>query len=152
GKELWRFNTVATGNEPGADTWNGLPDIYRAGGDPWITGSYDPELNLTYWGVAQPKPWMRASRQTGAADALYTSSTLALNPDTGALAWYFQHAPGESLDLDEAYERVLIDDAGQKLVMTIGKPGILWKLDRVTGKFIDYKETILQNVFASIDP
>jgi alcohol dehydrogenase (cytochrome c) len=152
GQELWRFNTVATGAEPGADTWNDLPDIYRAGGDPWITGSYDPELNLTYWGVAQPKPWMRASRHTGTGAALYTSSTLALNADTGKLSWYFQHAPGESLDLDEAYERVLIDDAGEKLVMTIGKPGILWKLDRETGEFIDFKETILQNVFSSIDP
>lgn len=152
GRELWRFNTVATGAEPGADTWNGLPDIFRAGGDTWITGSYDPELNLTYWGVAQPKPWMRASRQSGAGDALYTSSTLALNPDTGKLAWHFQHAPGESLDLDEAFERVLVDDGGDKLVLTIGKPGILWKLDRATGRFIDYRETILQNVFASIDP
>jgi alcohol dehydrogenase (cytochrome c) len=152
GRELWRFRTVATGVEPGADTWNGLPDIFRAGGDTWITGSYDPELNLTYWGVAQPKPWMRASRQSGAGDALYTSSTLALNPDTGELAWHFQHAPGESLDLDEAFERVLVDDGGDKLVLTIGKPGILWKLDRATGRFIDYRETILQNVFSSIDP
>lgn len=151
GRELWRFNTVATGSEPGADTWNGLPDLYRAGGDTWITGSYDPELGLTYWGVAQPKPWMRASRRSGTGDALYTSSTLALRPDSGKLAWHFQHAPGESLDLDEAFERVLIDDAGEKLVMTIGKPGILWKLDRATGRFIDFKETILQNVFASID-
>ena len=152
GQELWRFNTVARSDQPGGDTWNGLPDIFRAGGDTWITGSYDPDLNLTYWGVAQPKPWMRASRQTGTADALYTSSTLALNPDTGKLAWHFQHAPGESMDLDEVYERVLIDDAGEKLVMTIGKPGILWKLNRETGQFIDYKETILQNVFTSINP
>ena len=152
GKELWRFNTVPTSDQPGGDTWNGLPDAYRAGGDVWITGSYDPELDLTYWGVAQPKPWMRASRQTGEGDALYTSSTLALRPNTGELAWHFQHAPGESMDLDEAYERVLIDDAGEKLVMTIGKPGILWKLDRETGRFIDFKETILQNVFSSIDP
>jgi alcohol dehydrogenase (cytochrome c) len=152
GRELWRFNTVAQSGEPGGDTWNGLPDLYRAGGDTWITGSYDPELNLTYWGVAQAKPWMRASRQTGNGDALYTSSTLALNPDTGKLVWYFQHAPGESLDLDEAYERVLVDDAGERLVLTIGKPGILWKLDRATGEFIDYRETILQNVFESIDP
>jgi len=152
GHELWRFNTVARDGEPGGDTWNGLPDLFRAGGDTWITGSYDPELNLTYWGVAQAKPWMRASRQSGSGDALYTSSTLALNPDTGTLAWHFQHAPGETVDLDEVYERVLIDDAGEKLVMTIGKPGILWKLNRETGAFIDYQETILQNVFASIDP
>jgi alcohol dehydrogenase (cytochrome c) len=151
GRELWRFRTIALEGEPGGDTWNGLPDLYRAGGDTWITGSYDPGLNLTYWGVAQAKPWMRASRQSGNGTLLYTASTLALNPDTGVLAWHFQHAPGESADLDEAFERVIVDDAGEKLVMTIGKPGILWKLDRATGRFIDYKETILQNVFTSID-
>ena len=79
--------------------------------------------------------------------ALYTSSTLALNPDTGKLAWYFQHAPGEALDLDEVFERVLVDVDGRKFVFTIGKPGILWKLDRQTGQFVSYKETIFQNVF-----
>ena len=69
GKELWRFRTVALDGEPGGDTWNGLPDLFRAGGDVWITGSYDPGLNLTYWGVAQAKPWMRASRQSGNGDS-----------------------------------------------------------------------------------
>jgi alcohol dehydrogenase (cytochrome c) len=152
GRELWRFETVARSGTPGGDTWNDLPDLFRAGGDTWITGSYDPELHLTYWGVAQPKPWMRASRGTGGGDALYTSSTLALDPDTGKLAWHFQHAPGESLDLDEAFERVLVDDGGERLLFTIGKPGILWKLDRVTGRYLGHRETILQNVFASFDP
>jgi alcohol dehydrogenase (cytochrome c) len=152
GKELWRFNTIAREGEPGGDTWNNLPNVFRAGGDTWITGSYDPDLNLTYWGVAQAKPWMRASRQTGDGATLYTSSTLALNPDTGKLAWYFQHAPGESLDLDEVFERVLVDDNGEKLAFTVGKPGILWKLDRKTGKFLGHKETIFQNIFDSIDP
>jgi alcohol dehydrogenase (cytochrome c) len=84
--------------------------------------------------------------------ALFTSSTLALDPDDGSLAWYHQHAPGEALDLDEVYERVLIDADGRKLVFTIGKPGILWKLDRETGEFIDYKETLFQNIYDSIDP
>jgi alcohol dehydrogenase (cytochrome c) len=152
GKELWRFNTIAQEGEPGGDTWNNLPNVFRAGGDPWITGSYDPALNLTYWGVAQAKPWMRASRQSADGAALYTSSTLAINPDTGRLAWHFQHVPGESLDLDEAYERVLVDDAGQKLVFTVGKPGILWKLNRETGKFLGYRETVFQNVYESINP
>jgi alcohol dehydrogenase (cytochrome c) len=96
---------------------------------------------------------MRASRGTGPADDnLYTSSTLALNPDTGKLAWYFQHAPGETLDLDEVFERVLVDIGSQKVVFTIGKPGILWKLDRVTGKYLSHRETVLQNVFDFIDP
>jgi alcohol dehydrogenase (cytochrome c) len=153
GKQLWKFQTVAREGEPGGDTWGKLPNLLRAGGDTWITGTYDPELNLTYWGVAQPKPWMRASRGAASSDrALYTSSTLALRPDDGKLVWYFQHAPGESLDLDEVFERVLVDADGQNLVFTIGKPGILWKLDRKTGKFLGYKETVFQNVFDRIDP
>ncbi|HEV2448520.1 MAG TPA: PQQ-binding-like beta-propeller repeat protein [Candidatus Sulfopaludibacter sp.] len=152
GKQLWKFYTVAREGQPGGDTWNGLPNMLRGGGDNWITGSYDPELNLTYWGVAQAKPWMRASRNTKSEKALYTSSTLALNPDDGKLQWYFQHVPGESLDLDEVFERVLVDSGDQKWVFTIGKAGILWKLDRRTGKYIASKETVFQNVFDQIDP
>jgi len=152
GKRLWKFDTVAREDQPGGDTWGKLPDLLRAGGDTWITGSYDPELNLTYWGVAQAKPWMRATRGSGSAKALYTSSTLALAPDTGKLAWYYQHVGGETLDLDEVFERVLVDTSdGQKLVFTIGKPGILWKLDRITGKYLARKETVFQNVFDQFD-
>ncbi len=152
GAQDWRFTTIALKGTPGGETWNGLDDLYRAGGETWIAGTYDPDLNLTYWGVAQAKPWMRASRGTGDGAALYTSSTVALDPDTGKLKWYYSHSPGESLDLDEVFERVLIDHGGQKTVMTIGKAGILWKLDRTNGKFLDYRETVLQNVFVHIDP
>ena len=151
GKREWKFFTTALEGQPGGDTWNGLPNLLRGGGDTWIAGTYDPDLNTTYWGVAQAKPWFRASRKTGNAAALYTSSTLALNPDDGKLKWYFQHAPGETLDLDEVFERVLINHGDQKVLLTIGKPGILWKLDRVTGKFLAAKETIFQNVFSKID-
>jgi alcohol dehydrogenase (cytochrome c) len=150
GKTLWRFDTTAKRGEPGGDTWSGLPNDERAGGDTWITGSYDPNLHLTYWGVAQAKPWMRASRGTN-GDALYTSSTLALNPKDGMLDWYFQHVPGESFDLDEVFERVLIDDKGRPDVFSIGKNGILWKLDRKTGRYLDLTQTMFQNVFDSVD-
>jgi len=153
GKQLWKFNTVARSGQPGSDTWGKLPDNLRVGGETWIAGSYDPDLDLTYWGVAQAKPWMRASRGTSNFDSvLYTSSTLALHPKDGTLAWHYQHAPGESLDLDEVFERVLVDIGDQKVVFTIGKPGILWKLDRRNGAFLGYKETVFQNVFESIDP
>jgi alcohol dehydrogenase (cytochrome c) len=153
GKQLWKFNTVRRGTEQGAETWGKLADNLRVGGETWIAGSYDPELDLTYWGVAQAKPWMRASRGTSNFDnVLYTSSTVALHPKDGTLAWHFQHAPGESLDLDEVFERVLVDVGDQKLVFTVGKPGILWKLDRRSGQFLGYKETVFQNVFESIDP
>jgi len=152
GKVIWRFNTEARSGGLGGDTWGKLPNMLRVGGETWITGSYDPELNLTYWGVAQAKPWVQASRGTGPDDkALFTSSTLALRPDDGTLAWFFQHVPGESLDLDEVYERVLVDIGDRKVAFTIGKGGILWKLDRKTGEFLDAKETVFQNVYQWID-
>jgi alcohol dehydrogenase (cytochrome c) len=153
GKLAWKFNTIAQEGTPGGDTWGTLRNLFRAGGETWIAGSYDPDLNLTYWGTAQAKPWVPASRGLTVFDkVLYTGSTLALNPDTGKLVWYFQHAPGEALDLDEVFERVLVDIDDQKVVFSAGKPGILWKLDRKTGQYLGHKETVFQNVWESIDP
>jgi alcohol dehydrogenase (cytochrome c) len=153
GEPVWRFSTIAREGQAGGNTWGRLPDLLRAGGDTWIVGTYDPGLNVTYWGVAQPKPWLRVSRGAKAGDkALFTSSTVALDPETGRLKWFFQHAPGESFDMDEVFERVLVDIDGRKLLFTVGKPGILWKLDRERGKFLGYKETVYQNLFTSIDP
>jgi alcohol dehydrogenase (cytochrome c) len=153
GQQRWRFRTIALSGEPGGDSWGALPDLYRAGGEAWITGSYDPELNLTYWGTTQAKPWMPASRGMDARDAaLYTSSTVALDASTGKLAWYFSHAPGEAFDLDVVYERVLVDRGNEKWLFTVGKDGVLWKLDRITGEYIGHAETVFQNVWASFDP
>jgi alcohol dehydrogenase (cytochrome c) len=152
GKLAWKFNTIARSGQRGSETWGKLADQFRVGGETWIAGTYDPDLDLTYWGIAQAKPWMRASRTTTAFDnALYTASTVALRPNDGTLAWHYQHAPGESLDLDEVFEKVLVDVGDQKLLFTIGKPGILWKLDRRNGQYIDHKETVFQNVFESFD-
>jgi alcohol dehydrogenase (cytochrome c) len=151
GKEAWRFWTVALAGQPGGDTWGNLPDASRVGSETWTTGSYDPDLNLTYWATAQAKPWMRASRGSGNGATLYANSTLALNADTGKLVWHYNHAPGETLDLDEAFERVLVDDQGQSLVFSAGKPGVLWKLDRKTGKYLGHKEMVFQNVYDSFD-
>ena len=154
GEELWRTFTIARPGEPGGDTWAELPLELRGGGESWIPGSYDPELDLLYWPVAQAKPWVPASRGMTTEDAaLYTSSTLALEPSSGAIEWYRQWVPGEALDLDEAFEQVLVDgERGEPLLMTIGKHGILWKIDRSTGEFVGFKETVFQNVFESIDP
>jgi len=152
GKQRWRFRTVAVTGEPGGDSWGGLPDLFRAGGEAWITGSYDPELNLTYWGTAQAKPWMPASRGMDTLDvALYTSSTLALDASTGELAWHYAHAPGEAFDLDVVFERVLVDAGTEKWVLSVGKDGVLWKHDRVTGAYLGHAETVFQNVWASFD-
>ncbi len=153
GERLWRFNTVARSDEPGGNTWADVPDYLRGGGDTWITGSYDPALDLVYFGVAQAKPWVARSRGMTVDDpALYTNSTVALRPGDGDLAWHFQHVPGETLDLDEVYERVLVDVGGRRAVFSAGKHGILWKLDRETGEFLGHKETVYQNVFDRIDP
>jgi alcohol dehydrogenase (cytochrome c) len=152
GKVAWRFKTIALKGEPGGDTWNNLPDEFRQGAETWIAGTYDPELNTTYWGTAQSKPWTRASRASGNGATLYANSTLALDPDSGTLKWYYSHAPGENFDLDEVFERVLVDHGSSKDLLTIGKVGILWKLNRVTGKYEDSAQTVFQNVFDKIDP
>ncbi len=150
GKLLWKTLTIADKGTPGGDTWGNLTNDQRAGADAWITGSYDPELNLTYWGTGQAKPSRQDERGT-TGDALFSNSTLALNPDTGKMKWYYQNAPGESLDLDEVYERVLIDHGDQKVVLEVGKTGILWKLDRTNGKFLDLAQTVFQNVWTKFD-
>lgn len=130
GEEVWRTFTIARPGEPGGDSWGDLPLELRGGGDSWIAGSYDPGLGLLYWGVAQAKPWVPASRGLTTNDAvLYTNSTLALDPNSGEIAWYYQHVPGEALDLDEAFEKVLVDSNGRRALFAIGKHGILWKLD-----------------------
>ena len=152
GEERWRTYTIARPGEPGGDTWGDLPLMLRGGGDSWIPGSYDPELELLYWPVAQAKPWVPASRGlTIDHQVLYTNSTLVLQPDDGAIAFYRQHVPGEALDLDEAFEQVLIDRGGRRLLLTSGKHGILWKLDRVDASFVALKEMVFQNVFDHID-
>ena len=152
GAELWRTSTIALPGDPNDASWGDTPPYLRAGGDMWIPGSYDAGLGLFYIGTAQAKPWVAASRgMTTRQDALYTNSTLALNPRTGTVEWYFQHVPGETLDLDIVYERVLVDAEGEQWLFTIGKDGILWKLDRRTGAFVALRETVYQDVFESID-
>ena len=153
GQRAWRFYTIPREGQPGSETWGSLPMNNRAGTETWLAGSYDPELNLTYWGVAQSKPWNFLSRQLTPFDkTLYANSTVALNPENGKLAWYFQHAPGESFDLDEVFERVLIDIGDQKLSFSAGKAGVLWKLDRRTGQYLGSKEMVKQTVWERIDP
>jgi len=152
GKELWRTSTIALPGDPNDASWAGQPVELRGGGDSWIAGSYDPKLNLYYFGTAQAKPWVAASRGMTAADAaLYTNSTLALDPRTGKLQWHFQHVPGETLDMETGFERVLVDIGSDKFVLTAGKDGLLWKLDRRNGKFVAVAETLYQNIFKSID-
>jgi alcohol dehydrogenase (cytochrome c) len=152
GRELWRTSTIALPGDPNDATWAGMPVELRGGGDNWIAGSYDPDLKLVILGTSQAKPWVAASRgMTPRAAALYTNSTLALDPRTGKMRWFFQHVPGETLDMETGFERVLFDDGVGRYVVTVGKDGILWKLDRRTGKFVDFTEMLPQNIFEPLD-
>lgn len=152
GRELWRTSTIALPGDPNDDSWAGKPPELRAGGDTWIPGSYDPKLDLFFIGTSQAKPWVAASRGMSPLDAaLYTNSTVALDPRTGEIDWYFQHIPGETIDMEVGFERVLIDVKGKKLLYTVGKDGILWKLDRRNGKFVDFAETLYQDIYAKLD-
>ena len=151
GKESWRVHTIARPGEPGGDTWGDLPLMFRAGSDTWISGSYDPKTNLIYWGTAQAKPWVRAVRGTD-GDALYTNSALAINPDTGEMVWYYQHIPGETQDMDEVFESILVDYDGRSSLFKMGKLGILWELDRTTGKFVAARDAGYQNILERVDP
>lgn len=152
GKELWRTSTIAQPGEPGGDTWGDQPPPYRAGSDTWIAGSYDHTLGLFYIGTAQAKPWVAPSRGMTPQDAaLYTNSTLALNPANGDIVWHFQHVPGETIDMEVGFERILVDIDNQESLFTVGKDGILWQLDRRSGAYIDLAETMPQNLFESVD-
>ena len=152
GRELWRTQTIAQPGDPNNASWGRVPLERRAGTESWIPGSYDAALNLFYIGTAQAKPWMAFSRGMSTFDAaLYSNATLALDPKTGKIVWHFQHIPGESLDLDTVFERVLVDVGDERALFTIGKDGLMWKLDRRNGKFLGVKETVFQNIYQAID-
>ncbi|MQA91872.1 MAG: PQQ-binding-like beta-propeller repeat protein [Gemmatimonas sp.] len=147
GDELWRTSSIALPGEPGGDTWGDLPATLRAGAELWNGASWDPELGLVFFGTAQAKPWAAASRGITTADStLYANSTLALDVETGRIVWYRVHVPGESYDMDEAYEQILVDVEGQPVVLTAGKHGVLWKMDRRDGRFLGMTEMVYQNI------
>ena len=138
GKPAWRFYTIPGPGEPGFETWD--KESWRfGGGATWLVGSYDPELNLLYWGVGNPAADFHGESRKG--DNLYTDSVVALDPDTGKLKWYYQEVPHDLYDFDSAYEPVLIDlernGQKQKLLVHTNKGGYVWVLDRVTGKYIN---------------
>jgi alcohol dehydrogenase (cytochrome c) len=160
GKKLWRFDNVAKTGKAG-ETWNGLPPEERTGAATWNGGSYDPDLDLLFFGTAgtydvssllDPGP----KGKVGANAALYTNSTIALRPSTGELVWYHQHMPRELWDLDEVFERMLVtvpvDGKERKAVIEIGKMGILDALDRQDGRYLFSVDLGLQNVVTAIDP
>lgn len=155
GTEIWRTKTIAQPDSPGDASWNGLPAEKRNGGSVWTSGSYDPALNLFYSGTGGPIPHSEIVRGTGDGAVLYTDSTLALNADTGKIVWFHQFLPRDQWNLDHTFEQVLadidVDGHPQQALLTLGKPGVLWALDRRTGKFLWERETTYQNVYKQID-
>ena len=147
GEELWRFNTVPGPDEPGNETWPG--DSWQHGGAPiWVTGSYDPETNLTFWGTGNPNPgWNGGPRNP--ADNLYSDSVVALDVDTGKLKWYYQFTPNDEFDWDAVQVPVLADMEWQgkprKVMLWANRNGFFYVLDRLTGKFLLGKAFVKQN-------
>ena len=163
GKEVWRFYTAAASNEPGGDTWGGAPDATRAASTWALPGGYDPVRRLIYWGVANPTPNTRADRHGGNTNAiptespadLYSNSTIALDPDTGKLRWYYQHLPGDDWDEDYPNERTLLRTPfnpdpkfvkwfnpdvkrGEQrdVAVMVGEGGGIFVIDRGNGQFL----------------
>jgi alcohol dehydrogenase (cytochrome c) len=152
GKEVWRFNTVPGPGEPGNETWSG--DSWMHGGAPiWVTGSYDPELNLTYWGTGNPGPdWDGAARL---GDNLYSCSVIAINPDTGKLVWHYQFSPHNEFDWDATQTPVLADIEWQgrtrKVMMWANRNGYFYVIDRITGEFMKGEPFVKTNWASGFD-
>ena len=138
GAVQWHFNTEPRPGEPGAETWPSALAMEHGGGMTWLSGTYDPELNLIYWGTGNPNPVHAPQSRKG--DNLYTCSIVALNPDTGKLVWYFQASPHDTHDWDDVETPVLFDAEinGQrrKLLAQGARNGYFFVLDRTNGKDI----------------
>ena len=160
GTPAWRFNTIAQPGEPGGDSWNGHTAEERNGASVWVAGSYDSQLNLAFFGVAQTYDTELLAHPVNkpgvSNDGLYTDCTLAINPDTGRLVWYYQHLPNDQWDLDWVFERQIVrmqvNGTVRPVIMTSGKQAIYDVLDAETGKWIYSKDLGLQNEVSSIDP
>jgi alcohol dehydrogenase (cytochrome c) len=159
GTIAWRLGTIAKPGEPGGESWNGIPFDERSGASVWTPGSYDPTTGLAYFGTGNTYdtgPLLPPSNAPGVTnDALYTNSTLAVDPDTGALVWHFQHFPNDQWDLDWAFERQILDvpvnGATRRVVLTAGKIGIYDAVDARTGEFVFSLDLGLNNIVTEID-
>ena len=163
GEEVWRFYTIPAPGEPGHETWEPCPpspttfcdpDAWRHGGGAvWVTGSYDPALNLTYWGVGNPGPDFNSNQRPG--DNLYSDSVVALDADTGELKWYFQFTPDDPYDYDAVQIPVLVDVERNgslfKLMVWGNRNGFFYVLDRETGRFLSGQPFVEVNWAAGLD-
>jgi alcohol dehydrogenase (cytochrome c) len=133
GERKWRFYTVPGPGEPGHESWEG--DSWKIGGAPaWITGSYDPVTNTTFWTTGNPSPSNRGEGRSG--DNLYSNSLLALEPDTGKLKWFFQFTKHDEHDYDATQVPVMVDQGDQHLILQANRNGFFYVIDRASGKLI----------------
>ena len=137
GERLWRRYTTAAPDEPGGDTWR-VADAYKTGGaSTWLTGSYDPELDLVYWGTGNSGPWNPDFR---GGDSLYAASVIAIRPKTGELVWHYQFTPDDMFDYDALSEFILADveikGAPRKVILQLNKNGFVYVLDRANGRLL----------------
>ncbi|HEX5049770.1 MAG TPA: PQQ-binding-like beta-propeller repeat protein, partial [Gammaproteobacteria bacterium] len=160
GKEAWRFYSIARPGEPGGNTWNGLPLDKRSGGSVWTAGSYDAKRKLAFFGPAptyDTGPLRDPIAQPGVTNqALYTNATIALDPDTGKLAWYFQHVPNDQWDFDWAFERQLVslpvNGRDRDVLITSGKEALYDALDlEGRGQYLFSIDLGLQNIIKGVD-
>jgi alcohol dehydrogenase (cytochrome c) len=155
GKEAWRTYTVPAPGEPGSETWPKGDQWKTGGGSVWVTGNYDPESNLAFWGTGNGGPWIGDQRP---GDNLYITSTIALDVATGAIKGHFQYHPNDSWDWDEVSPPILVDyrRSGRtvKGLIDVARNGYLWFLERTDGpiKFVEGKPYVNQNVFRGLDP
>ncbi len=152
GQRAWRFWTIPAPGEPGNETWSG--DAWKTGsGTTWVTGSYDPQLNLIYWGVGNPGPDWNGDSRPG--DNLYTCSLVALDGDTGALRWHFQFTPHDTHDWDSTHVPVLFEaevrGKRRKLVAVANRNAFYYVLDRESGEFIAGKPYARQTWATGLD-
>ncbi len=155
GKEVWRFYTIPGPGEPGHETWTDGADAWQHGGaSVWVTGSYDPALDLTYWGVGNPGPDWNPAQRPG--DNLYSDSVVALDPSTGKLAWHFQFTPHDHYDYDSVQVPVLVDlptrdVTSGKLMLWGNRNGFFYVLDRVSGEFVRGNPFVKVNWASGLD-
>jgi alcohol dehydrogenase (cytochrome c) len=152
GKRAWRFNTIPAPGQPGSETWSG--ESWKIGGAPaWMNGSYDPELNLIYWGTGNPSPDFVGDNRKG--DNLYSDCMLALDPDTGKLKWHFQFVPHDVNDIDATQVPQLVDGVirgkQRKLLLLANRNGFYYVLDRTNGEFLVGKQFAKQNWTKGLD-
>ena len=154
GKEAWRFYTIPGPGEPGHETWPANSDAWQHGGaSVWVTGSYDPDLNLTYWGIGNPGPDRNGDDRTG--DNLYACSVVALDADTGKVKWHYQFSPHDEFDFDSTQVPVLADmqwqGSSRKLMFWANRNGYFYVLDRATGQFLLGKPFVEVNWASGFD-